>query len=71
MSSKEKVVKAEAVLAAGPQPSPIMETTLITLMHLVLHSEKIELEVLLFPTSRHYLPILFYYLIEKLEHWVH
>ncbi|KAL8457793.1 hypothetical protein ACS0TY_035608 [Phlomoides rotata] len=44
MSTKEKVVKADAVLAAGPQPSPMMESSLITLMHLVLHSEKIELE---------------------------
>ncbi|PIN15510.1 Non-specific serine/threonine protein kinase [Handroanthus impetiginosus] len=43
-SSREKVVRAEEVLAAGPQPSPIMETTIITLMHLAVHSEKIELE---------------------------
>ncbi|KAK4479334.1 hypothetical protein RD792_014846 [Penstemon davidsonii] len=43
-SSGEKIVKAEEVLAVGPQPSPIVETTVITLMHLVLHSEKIELE---------------------------
>ncbi|KAL0315150.1 UNVERIFIED_CONTAM: Serine/threonine-protein kinase ATM [Sesamum calycinum] len=42
--SREKVVSAEEVLAAGPQPSPIMETAIITLMHLVLHSEKIELQ---------------------------
>lgn len=45
MASKERVVKAERVLRAGPQPAPVMETTLITLMHLVLHSEKVELEV--------------------------
>ncbi|KAI3454494.1 hypothetical protein Pfo_011157 [Paulownia fortunei] len=44
VSSREKVVGAEEVLAAGPQSSPIMETTIITLMHLVLHSEKIELQ---------------------------
>ncbi|KAL0417040.1 UNVERIFIED_CONTAM: Serine/threonine-protein kinase ATM [Sesamum latifolium] len=44
VSSREKVVRAEEVLAAGPQPSPIMETAIITLMHLVLHSEKIELQ---------------------------
>nr|GMC69889.1 serine/threonine-protein kinase ATM isoform X2 [Ipomoea batatas] len=30
--------------AAGPQPHQILETTIITLMHLVLQSEKIELE---------------------------
>ncbi|KAH6798041.1 Serine/Threonine-kinase ATM-like protein [Perilla frutescens var. hirtella] len=46
MASKERVVKAEAVLRAGPQSTPMMETTLITLMHLVLHSEKIELEAI-------------------------
>ncbi|XP_020548356.1 serine/threonine-protein kinase ATM [Sesamum indicum] len=44
VSSREKIVRAEEVLAAGPQPSPIMETAIITLMHLVLHSEKIELQ---------------------------
>lgn len=43
--SKGKVINAMEVLAAGPQPQPIMETVVITLMHLALHSEKIELEV--------------------------
>lgn len=43
--SKGKVVNAKEVLAAGPQPQPIMETVLITLMHVALHSEKVELEV--------------------------
>ncbi|KAK7317181.1 hypothetical protein RJT34_01188 [Clitoria ternatea] len=42
--SKGKVIDANEVLAAGPQPQPMMETTLVTLMHLALHSEKIELE---------------------------
>ncbi|KAK7350621.1 hypothetical protein VNO77_09440 [Canavalia gladiata] len=42
--SKGKVIDAKEVLTAGPQPQPIMETVLITLMHLALHSEKIELE---------------------------
>ncbi|KAG5035608.1 hypothetical protein JHK87_010518 [Glycine soja] len=42
--SKGKVINAMEVLAAGPQPQPIMETVVITLMHLALHSEKIELE---------------------------
>ncbi|XP_027337565.1 serine/threonine-protein kinase ATM [Abrus precatorius] len=42
--SKGKVVEAKEVLTAGPQSQPIMETVLITLMHLALHSEKIELE---------------------------
>ncbi|XP_061349623.1 serine/threonine-protein kinase ATM-like [Gastrolobium bilobum] len=42
--SKGKVVNAKEVLAAGPQPQPIMETVVITLMHLALHSEKIELQ---------------------------
>lgn len=36
---------ANEALAAGPQPHQILETTVITLMHLVLQSEKIELEV--------------------------
>ncbi|CAA0826719.1 ataxia-telangiectasia mutated, partial [Striga hermonthica] len=44
--TRGKAVGAEEVLAAGPQPSPIMETVIITLMHLVLHSEKIELEAI-------------------------
>ncbi|XP_073284364.1 serine/threonine-protein kinase ATM isoform X12 [Primulina huaijiensis] len=43
-SSGEKIVRAHEVLSAGPQPRPIMETIVITLMHLVLHSEKIEFE---------------------------
>ncbi|GFP92353.1 serine/threonine-protein kinase atm [Phtheirospermum japonicum] len=44
VSSRGKVVSAEEVLSAGPQPSPIVETTIITLAHLVLHSETIELQ---------------------------
>ncbi|KAJ7956242.1 Serine/threonine-protein kinase ATM [Quillaja saponaria] len=42
--SKEKLITAKEVLAAGPQSRPTMETTIVTLMHLALHSEKIELE---------------------------
>ncbi|KAL2340902.1 hypothetical protein Fmac_008842 [Flemingia macrophylla] len=42
--SKGKVIDAKEVLAAGPQPQPIMETVVVTLMHLALQSEKIELE---------------------------
>ncbi|XP_050879903.1 serine/threonine-protein kinase ATM isoform X2 [Lathyrus oleraceus] len=42
--SKGKTINAKEVLAAGPQPQPIMETVLITLMHVALHSEKVELE---------------------------
>jgi len=45
--SKVKTINAKEVLAAGPQPQPIMETVLITLMHVALHSEKVELEVTL------------------------
>ncbi|KAI8543048.1 hypothetical protein RHMOL_Rhmol08G0188500 [Rhododendron molle] len=44
VSSKEKVVTAKEVLATGPQPHPTMETIIITLMHLAMFSEKIELE---------------------------
>ncbi|KAF8094951.1 hypothetical protein N665_0348s0034 [Sinapis alba] len=43
-SSKEKLVSARDVLAAGPQPRPKMETVIITLMHLAYHSENIELQ---------------------------
>ncbi|XP_073048617.1 serine/threonine-protein kinase ATM isoform X37 [Primulina eburnea] len=43
-SSGEKTVRAQEVLSVGPQPRPIMETIVVTLMHLVLHSERIELE---------------------------
>ncbi|XP_075497739.1 serine/threonine-protein kinase ATM-like isoform X3 [Primulina tabacum] len=39
-SSGEKIVRAREVLSAGPQPRPIMETIVVTLMHLVLHGEK-------------------------------
>ncbi|XP_055826815.1 serine/threonine-protein kinase ATM isoform X2 [Solanum dulcamara] len=42
--SGEKLVMAKEVLAAGPQPRTILETTIVTLAHLALHSEKIELE---------------------------
>ncbi len=45
VSSKEKLVTASKVLASGPQPQPTVETVIITLMHLALQSEKIELEV--------------------------
>lgn len=45
VSSKEKLVTAKEVLDAGPHPQPITDTVIITLMHLALHSEKIELEV--------------------------
>lgn len=45
MSMKEKLVTASQALAAGPQPRPKIETVVITLMHLALHSEKIELQV--------------------------
>lgn len=44
VSSKETVVTAKEVLDAGPQPRPTMETIIITLMHLAMFSEKIELE---------------------------
>ncbi|XP_009622788.1 serine/threonine-protein kinase ATM isoform X4 [Nicotiana tomentosiformis] len=42
--SREKPVMAKEVLAAGPQPRTILETIIVTLAHLALHSEKIELE---------------------------
>nr|XP_027123123.1 serine/threonine-protein kinase ATM isoform X2 [Coffea arabica] len=42
--SKDRVVTAKEVLAAGPQAGSLLETTIITLMHLAVESEKIELE---------------------------
>ncbi|KAI4341398.1 hypothetical protein MLD38_026128 [Melastoma candidum] len=42
--SNGKVVKAKEVMAAGSQPRPVMETVIITLLHMALHSEIIELE---------------------------
>uniref|UniRef100_A0A2P2JCU5 Serine/threonine-protein kinase ATM n=1 Tax=Rhizophora mucronata TaxID=61149 RepID=A0A2P2JCU5_RHIMU len=45
LPSKGKLVTAKDVLAVGPQPRPILETVILTLMYLALHSEKIELEV--------------------------
>ncbi|XP_010243049.1 PREDICTED: serine/threonine-protein kinase ATM isoform X1 [Nelumbo nucifera] len=42
--SKEKLVTAQEVLAAGAQPPLRVETVVITLAHLAFYSEKIELE---------------------------
>ncbi|KAK1427643.1 hypothetical protein QVD17_16334 [Tagetes erecta] len=41
---KDKLVKANEVLSAGHQPQPMMETIIVTLVHVALHSEKVELE---------------------------
>lgn len=38
-------VKAREVLAVGPQSVPVIETALITLAHLAVHSEDVEVEV--------------------------
>ncbi|KAL3529546.1 hypothetical protein ACH5RR_008868 [Cinchona calisaya] len=43
---KDKVVTANEVLAAGPQARSLLETTIITLMHLAVESEKIEFEAI-------------------------
>lgn len=43
--SKEKLVKSREILAAGPQSATVLETALVTLAHLALHSEAIEVEV--------------------------
>lgn len=47
MLSEGKVVTAKEVLSVGPQSRPLLETTIITLMHLAMESEHIELEVFL------------------------
>ncbi|XP_043704321.1 serine/threonine-protein kinase ATM isoform X2 [Telopea speciosissima] len=44
MSFQEKLVMESEVLAAGPQPSPVWETVIVTLAHLAFYSEKIELQ---------------------------
>ncbi|XP_023004525.1 serine/threonine-protein kinase ATM isoform X2 [Cucurbita maxima] len=45
LCSKEEVVTARVVQDAGVQPRPTMETIIVTLAHLALHSDAIELEV--------------------------
>jgi ataxia telangiectasia mutated family protein len=44
-------VKSKEVLAVGPQSVPVIETVLITLAHLSVHSEEVEVEVCLFSLS--------------------
>ncbi|CAI9106195.1 OLC1v1005280C2 [Oldenlandia corymbosa var. corymbosa] len=46
MSSKGKIVTVKEVLTAGPQSRSLLETTIVTLMHLALESEHIELEAI-------------------------
>ncbi|KDP31097.1 hypothetical protein JCGZ_11473 [Jatropha curcas] len=46
LHSKGKLVSAKEVLGAGPQPRPRIETVIITLMHVALHSDKTELEAI-------------------------
>ena len=45
VSSKEKLGTAREVLGAGPQPQPTLVTVFITLMHVAIYSEEVELEV--------------------------
>ncbi|XP_065627290.1 uncharacterized protein LOC111989619 isoform X2 [Quercus suber] len=45
VSSKEKLVTAREVLAAGPQPQPTLVTVILTLMHMAIYSEELDLEV--------------------------
>lgn len=42
--SNKIAVKSREVLAAGPQSVPVIETVLITLAHLSVHSEEVEVE---------------------------
>uniref|UniRef100_A0A7N0V2B4 Uncharacterized protein n=1 Tax=Kalanchoe fedtschenkoi TaxID=63787 RepID=A0A7N0V2B4_KALFE len=42
--SRENVVTAKEVLASGPQPRTTVETNVVTLVHIALYSEKVELE---------------------------
>jgi hypothetical protein len=50
--SSEIPVKSREVLAVGPQSVPVIETVLITLAHLSVHSEEVEFEVCLFSLSQ-------------------
>ncbi|RWW76334.1 hypothetical protein BHE74_00015584 [Ensete ventricosum] len=45
-ASKDLTIKAEDIVAAGLQPALAVETALITLAHLALASEEVEIEVL-------------------------
>ena len=49
VSSKEKLVTGREVLAVGPRPQPMLETVIITLMHISIYSEEVELEVYVLP----------------------
>ena len=61
VSSKEKLVTAREVLAAGPWPQPMLETVIITLMHISIYGEEVELEVYVLPFHFVYLfRVLFY-----------
>ncbi|VFQ85890.1 unnamed protein product [Cuscuta campestris] len=42
--TRERLVTSSEVLAEGPQPCQILETVILTLMHIALQSETIELE---------------------------
>lgn len=43
--SNEKIIKAKEVIVVGSQPQTYIETALITLGHLALFSEDVEVEV--------------------------
>lgn len=45
LCSKQKVVTAKEVLDAGLELGPTMETIIVTVGHLALHSDAMELEV--------------------------
>uniref|UniRef100_A0A7N2KNE5 Uncharacterized protein n=1 Tax=Quercus lobata TaxID=97700 RepID=A0A7N2KNE5_QUELO len=61
VSSKEKLGTAREVLGAGPQPQPTLVTVFITLMHIAIYSEEVELEVacqlLAVLVKNHFVPI--------------
>lgn len=45
MATKDKLIKAREVLAAGSQSPIHLETALITLAHIAFYSDKVELKV--------------------------
>lgn len=58
-------ITAREVLAVGPQSVPVIETALITLAHLSVHSEDIEVEVCSYFVQQNYILVcpvwLFFY----------
>jgi ataxia telangiectasia mutated family protein len=53
--SVDSPITAREVLAVGPQSVPVIETALITLAHLSVYSEDVEVEVRSFFVQQNYM----------------